>query len=483
MTADVGTIIERIEGVVYARRIRAKDFFRDYDKLRSGRVTKPQFCRVIATMGIKLSQEESEALADHFTEDGPHIQPPQIVNFMAFCACIDECFGVLTGLESDPGAKVPRPGATVPAAFTPQPVDDEERLDHILHRLALMCKARGVVLKYCYQDFERSDATSLVVPRRGGKVTIDQFKRSFPFVKDFEREEIELIVDHYLTDNGLVHFGKLHEDIAEHLNTDPPTFPTSELIKREDPAEWSQQLLGVVEKIQARVVERRVRLMEHFQDFDPLRKGFCYPNQVKTIFSVLKIPIDEKDFEELVSSYTREDGQFCYAAFCAEVDQAFTTNGLEKQPLTRIAMPDASTTIASRRNRMALGPPQIEAIIRLEEAIRARVHTRRVLIRPAFEHFDPSHRGHISKGQFLRVMDSLGFQLDEYALDLLCYAYCDLGNHTDFNYIDFCHSCDPPNEDEREAMSEETGPYKPKIPSQYFDARGRIQPRSPVPCH
>jgi len=76
MTADIASILGRIEGVIFARRIRAKDFFRDYDKLRSGRVTKPQFGRVIATMGIRLSQDETDALAEHFTEDGPHIQPP-----------------------------------------------------------------------------------------------------------------------------------------------------------------------------------------------------------------------------------------------------------------------------------------------------------------------------------------------------------------------------------------------------------------------
>jgi len=339
------------------------------------------------------------------------------------------------------------------------------------------------VLKYCYQDFERSDSASIVVPRRGGKCTYDQFKRKFPFVKDFDPQDIELLVDHYMTDQGLIYFAQLHEDIAAHMTTDPPSFPKSELIKRHDPAEWSHHLLGVVEKIQARVVERRVRLTEHFQDFDPLRKGFCYPNQVKTIFSVLKIPIDERDFEELVSLYTREDGQFCYAAFCAEVDQAFTVNGLEKQPLARISMPDKTTTLPARRNRITLSPEQYEAIGLLEEGIKARIHTRRVLIRPSFQHFDPGNTGHLTKGQFLRVMDSLGFQLDENALDLLCYAYCDLGNHTDFNYVDFCHTVDPPDESVAEAQAEEVGPYKPKVPSQYFDARGRIQTRSPIPCH
>jgi len=482
MTVDVATILGNIEKVIYARRIRAKDFFRDYDKLRCGRVTNPQFCRVISTMGIRLTDSEMQALADHFTEDGPLIHPPQVVNHKAFCEVIDECFGVLAGLESDPGAAVPLPGEKVPPPFTPQPVDDEEKLDHILHRLAMMCQARGVVLKYCYQDFERGDASSIVVPRRGGKCTYDQFKRKFPFVRDFAPEDIEVLVDHYMTDMGLIHFGQLHEDIVEHLTTDPPSFPKSELIKRPDPAEWSHELLHVVEKIQAKVVEKRVRLTEHFQDYDPLRKGFCYPNQVKTVFSVLKIHLTERDFEDLKAAYTREDGQFCYAAFCAEVDSAFTTNFLEKQPLARISMPDKTTTMPARRNRITLSPEQMEATALLQEGIRARIQTRRTLIRPSFKHFDPGNTGHISKGQFLRVMDNLGFQLDNYALDLLSYAYCDLGNHTDFNYIDFCHTVDPPDESVLEAMAEEVGPYKHQNPSQYFDLRGRIQPRVPIEC-
>merc|ERR1719191_768821 len=314
-------------------------------------------------MGLNIPPSEAEALAEHFTEDGPNVQPPQIVNWKAFCDCIDECFGVLTGLESNPGCVVPRPGDNVPPAFTPNPVENQEQLDHVLHRLALMCRARGLVFKYCYQDYERGDAAALTVPRRGGKITIEQFKRSFPFVKDFDQQEMDLLIDHYLTPQNLVHYGQLDEDIAEHLSlqVDVP-FPTSELIKRPDAVEWTHQQLNVVEKIQARVVERRLRLTEHFQDFDPLRKGFCTAAQVKTVFALLKIPLEPSDFHDLIEVYSRDDPHtpFCYAAFCAEVDQAFTVNGLEKTPLARISMPDASCTIHARRNRITLSPEQIE---------------------------------------------------------------------------------------------------------------------------
>merc|ERR1711904_625515 len=210
------------------------------------------------------------------------------------------------------------------------------------------------------------------------------------------------------------------------MGTDVP-YPKSELIKREDLVTRTHDELHVVHKIQARVVERRLRLTEFFQDYDPLRKGFCNHGQVKSIFALLKISLEPDELNELFQAYAREAGLFCDAACCQEVDQAFTTNHLEKQPLARIAM------------------------AKLEEGIRARISTRRILVRPDFKQMDTAHRGHVSMGQLARVMDSLGFQMDAAAIDLLGYAYCDLGNHTDFNYNDFCLSVDPPSEDVAEA--------------------------------
>merc|ERR1711904_616518 len=181
------------------------------------------------------------------------------------------------------------------------------------------------------------------------------------------------------------------------MGTDVP-YPKSELIKREDLVTRTHDELHVVHKIQARVVERRLRLTEFFQDYDPLRKGFCNHGQVKSIFALLKISLEPDEFNELFQAYTREDGLFCYAAFCQEVDQAFTTNHLEKQPLARIAMTDASTTIHARRNFIKLTQEQQDAIAKLEEGIRARISTRRILVRPDFKQMDTAHRGLVTLG-------------------------------------------------------------------------------------
>jgi len=467
---DIDMTVNKIQGHIFPRRIRAKEFFRDYDPLRSGRVTKEQFVRAVALMGVRLSASESETLADHFTEG---VQAPQSVNYSAFCEHVDGVFHT-PRLEKAPAHDVAPPGFGINTKFVTKDVSEEDRLKHVLHRVALLARTRGVVLKYQFQDFERSDATSLTVPRRSGKVTVEQFCRCFPFLKDLEKEDLLLLIDHYTTPSGDIHFQQMHVDVSEQMSSEPPPFPKSDLIIRPDKNEWAQQKLSAVEKVQAKVVERRVRLNEHFQDFDPLRKGFCTLGQVKTVFAILKVEVNSADFDELTSFYMRDDGMFCYAGFCADIDNAFTCRGLEGNPQAKCVMPDASTTAPARRNKMSLTPQENDIIRFVEDKIRARTSVRRIPLRSSFQDFDPIRRGHVTKGQFGRCMHSLGFELDDSTLSLLCKAYCDLGNHVDFNYLDFCASCDPPSAHEALAIEQTSQPYDPVRPSKYFDERGRV---------
>eukprot|EP00746_Dinoflagellata_sp_MGD_P000018 gnl/MRDRNA2_/MRDRNA2_100039_c0_seq1.p1 gnl/MRDRNA2_/MRDRNA2_100039_c0~~gnl/MRDRNA2_/MRDRNA2_100039_c0_seq1.p1 ORF type:complete len:498 (+),score=99.14 gnl/MRDRNA2_/MRDRNA2_100039_c0_seq1:71-1495(+) len=468
---EIDATVAKIQGHIYPRRIRAKEFFKDYDPLRSGRVTSTQFVRAVASMGVRLGDTEAEALAEHFAEG---VQKPQNINYSAFCEHVDGVFHT-PRLEKSPGTVVPPAGHGVTTSFIHSEVDDHEKLNHVLHRVALLVRTRGIVLKYQFQDFERSDATSLTVPRRSGKVTVEQFCRCFPFIKDLDKDDLLLLLDRYTTPSGDIHFQQMHDDISEKMSNEPPPFPKSDLVLRPDTNNWSQKQLTAVQRIQAKVVERRVRLNEHFQDFDPLRKGFCSVGQVKTVFSLLKIEVGTDDFDELTQCYTREDGMFCYAAFCHDIDQAFTCKGLESNPLVKVEMPDASTTLPARRNKMSLAPEEMQIKDDAEDKIRARTSVRRILLRATFQDFDPGRRGHVTKGQFGRVMHSLGFELDEKTVDILCKAYCDLGNHVDFNYLDFCVSCDPPSPNEALAMEQTMHPYQPPKPSVYFNARGGVQ--------
>lgn len=468
-SSGIDATMARIQGHIYPRRVRAKEFFKDYDPLRSGRVTNAQFVRALSLMGVQLSGTEAEALADHFSEG----VKPQNVNYNAFCEHVDGVFHT-PRLEKTPGHVVAPAGHGVTTSFIHKEVADMERLDQVLHRTALLVKTRGVVLKYQFQDFERSDATSLTLPRRSGKVTVEQFCRCFPFLKDLDKEDVLLLIDRYSTPNGDIHFQQMHNDISEQMYSGPQNFPRSDLVLKPDTNEWSQQKLSAAQKVQAKVVEKRVRLKEHFQDFDPLSKGFCSVGQVKTVLSLLKIDVSTADFDELAACYTREDGMFCYELFCTHIDEAFTCKGLESNPLAQISMPNSATTMPARRNRMSLTPEEQEVIAMVEDKIRAHTGVRRIPLRSSFQDFDPIRRGHVTKGQFSRVMHSLGFELDENSVAILCKAYCDLGNHVDFNYLDFCASCDPPSAHEKLAIEQTMLPFEPPQPSKYFSERGNI---------
>lgn len=239
-------------------------------------------------------------------------------------------------------------------------------------------------------------------------------------------------------------------------------------------ADWSHKALSPVKRLQSKVVEKRLRLYDHFQDFDPLRKGLCTRGQVNTVFTILNIDkeLPPDDFKALQDCYTRSGGMFSYVDFCADIDLAFTKRGLEMDPMTQLTMPDASSTLPGRRNRQALSAEAVQKVFDIEERIRVRVRFRRCHLRSAFQDMDRTRRGHVTRSQFARCMGMLDFELKPRDVDTLCLVYCDMGNPTEFNYIDFCASCDP-KEDLMPEATVTTSPREECYP-RYFECFGAV---------
>lgn len=492
--ALITDIIHRIQMYVSPRRIRLREFFLNFDPLNHGRCTRVQFGRAINTSGFKqITDVETERLTDHFTESGPRVQKPQVVNYKRFCEAVEKIFndgdisfksGAMSmsdGFNKSFDDSMFKASAT---SFVPNDMEDLEKMDNIMHRLATLCKTKGFVFKYLFQTFERSGdpSPSNINPRRGGKCTASQFRRLFPFKKEMTSDMIEMIIQRYSTPAGDVHFQAIHNDISEVLSPEPPPFPTSPLFLKPDGAVWDHMTLNPVKKLQSKVVERRLRLKDYFADFDPLRKGFCTAGQLKAVLTILNLEreIDRNDFNHLVEAYTREDGMFCHALLTRDVDAAFAVPGLEKEPLASTPMPDATTTAPGRRNRMNIKSQTRSKINALEDKIRSRVVKRRVLMKPMFEDMDKARKGLVSRNQFLRVMGSLlNFDITTEEVSLLAMHYCDRGNHNDFNYRDFLKACDPPDDQQEIAMSQLNSPYQDQAPSKYFDgAKVRALDRS-----
>ena len=85
---DVDDVLARLRQACKEQRIRIAEFFRDFDKLRSGYITEAQFRIGLNMSKITLSNNEFRQLADHFQapKEGAHIK------WREFSDSVDEVF-------------------------------------------------------------------------------------------------------------------------------------------------------------------------------------------------------------------------------------------------------------------------------------------------------------------------------------------------------------------------------------------------------
>lgn len=83
------------------KRIRIEEFFRDFDKLRKGRVTRPQFKGILSAMNFALTEDEFESLANQYKTNDPEV----FFNYVAFTASINKAF-TITGIDKNPNIRV-----------------------------------------------------------------------------------------------------------------------------------------------------------------------------------------------------------------------------------------------------------------------------------------------------------------------------------------------------------------------------------------
>jgi len=478
-------VLHKIQIFVYPRRLRAKEYFLDFDPLKHGRCTKINFERGVESMGIRLKDFEAACLAEHFTERGPQVQEPQVVNYVKFCGAVDEVFAShgetswgIASMRNSPVGMGKSASQSTLVAHIRGTDEEEEKLDKLLHRIASLCRIRGVTFKECYTDNDRAPiaSPSRMHPRRGGKCSMNQFMRGFPFKKEFTPDNIAFVAEHYSVDHITVHFMALHHEVSELMVHEGQPFPQSPLTMRVDRAEWSQSELTTVVKLRSKVVERRVRVYEQFQDFDALRKGCVTMGQVKTVFTILNIAreISKEEFEQLLADYCTPTGMFCYTEFCRDVESDFTTPYLERSPKQSTMMPNRSHTAPARRNEIILSAEKRKKIEALQSKMQYRVRTRGLAMKPCFQDLDRAHRGYVTKNQFGRVLTTLGFEFNQPEVNLLCEAYCNLGNHVDVNYVDFVMRLEAPNEEQQLAMEQSQGSFEVTSRSKYFDHGGRV---------
>lgn len=80
------------------------------------------------------------------------------------------------------------------------------------------------------------------------------------------------------------------------------------------------------------------------------------------------------------------------------------------------------------------------------EAYRQQISVKRLNIKPMFQDFDITKSSHVTKTQFIRVLNQLGIMVSDHVMGLLLKKYMDKGNPDEVNYFEFCNDVDRPED-------------------------------------
>jgi hypothetical protein len=94
---------------------------------------------------------------------------------------------------------------------------------------------------------------------------------------------------------------------------------------------------------------KRVRIGEFYKDFDKLRKGKVTCAQFRSVLSMLNFNLSDDEFEALEQKYITSDKFVNYQLFCDNIDNAFTTKGLEKNPGAKVNNLTSNDTFVARK--------------------------------------------------------------------------------------------------------------------------------------
>lgn len=442
MAATVGAnpfLNNQIRTLSQTKRIRVTEFFHDFDKLRSGYVTTPQFFRCLwQTLNIQLSPEDEQAMIASYDH-----KKNGTINYRRFCEDINLSFNPHDVVRQPSEQRTEAPeflGTT--RTLHPLVRSSEEALVNLLKRMQQFYAVHGINLRTTYEDFDKHHM---------GIVTESQFYRNFPGPKDVSEEEKKLLTEKYGDPSrpGVLNYLNLHHDIlavADFVEREAsvPTIAQSDidhvpLLKTPDPP-----LNQIFDKLRVAVFKNGIRSLEFFRDHDKLRSGIITENQFICGLSLAagkEAQLTRQEIQKIVQFYHIPDGRVRYREFCDMLENTFNIPDLEKKPTEEVQRPQRGTLF---RGLKPLASEHAEN--RLQEVLdelRDKCRRQRVLMYPYFKDYDRSqaYSRVVTPLQFGRILHFLGMNVAPEDLKLLVAKFQD-PTVGDVNYPAFVQAVD-----------------------------------------
>lgn len=148
---DPTDVEERLQALVVMKRVRIEEFFRDFDKLRKGKVTINQFKGVLSLLNFRLSELELESLS------GKYLTDDKMFNYFGFCNTINQAF-TIKGIDKNPtvSVKAVTKEDTILARrkFLQTTPEEEAAVAEVIMQYRVAIQNKRMNIKPMYQDFD-----------------------------------------------------------------------------------------------------------------------------------------------------------------------------------------------------------------------------------------------------------------------------------------------------------------------------------------
>jgi len=469
----------RLQNEIFQKRVRVKEYFHDFDRLRTGLCTQPQFKRALQTaFKNTLSGHELEVLAREYTDANDSLAR---VSHRKFCKNMD-CVFTKDGLERRPRTPVENPHQWQLDQFgednmTLSP-NEKDAFVLVMEKICTIVSSKRMNLKPFFENFDVNHME---------EVTKDQFTRSL-FTADINLTEQEQTVLRKAFQNplrpNLINYGMFWEDVKARLPKVPscigscPVYLCKTLAKDpEDPDPEPPKSIGgklvdsftsnagpkktapndidfegLMDKLRSHVLVKSLRINSFFQDFDTLRSGYVSKPNFRSALSIANLILTDAELGLLEQHYRHPNKQdrISWRGFCDDMNLVFNQQGLEANPMIDANLRYVPGTESLNPSYVPTKEVTLRTVTededqRISDILQSCVvflsNNRIVSLYQYFQQFDHGRSGKVTKHQFFRVLNQIKFGVSAADQELVCKRYMDIGDKV--NYTLFCEDVQP----------------------------------------
>lgn len=173
----------------------------------------------------------------------------------------------------------------------------------------------------------------------------------------------------------------------------------------------SGDLAAALDDVKLYIVQRRLRSIDYFRDFDGLRSGFITVPKFRAGLNALVPTLSAAATEEIVRAYDRGESRgekrMAWTEFCADLDEVFTFKNLELKPTVTVPrLVDTTVDLMDRTSAITLHDVEAPTLAANVTEIIARISRAPYFdFEPKLRDFDTHNKRRVTATQFEQCLD------------------------------------------------------------------------------